>query len=141
MDAGGQDLPEVGKLGGCRDAVHGAVGGGQRAGQAEHPPRSALQQRQHVGSVEALQHQAGAGVAVHDVEQPRRDTGAIKGFQGRRLGAVAAEAGAVQLEHRRVAAGVHVCLAAGAQPGAGECRTARARSNHAARFPAAGLRA
>jgi hypothetical protein len=78
VDTGRQNLAQVRKLAGCCDAVDGTVCCGERTGQNQHPPRPALQERQHVGSVEALQHQADTAVAVHDVEQARRDAGAVQ---------------------------------------------------------------
>jgi hypothetical protein len=90
------------------ELADGEVRRGQHISQAEYPPRLTLQQRQHVGSVEAFQHQTCAGIAIHDVEQPRRDAGIVEGPQCRRFGAMPANAGAVQLEHGGVAVGVHV---------------------------------
>jgi len=37
-------------------------------GKAAHPPRLALQQRQHVRPVQPLQHYAGAAVALYHVD-------------------------------------------------------------------------
>jgi hypothetical protein len=73
--------------------------------------------RQHVRPVQTLQHQAGAPVALHDVDQLWGDAVPVQRAKGIRLGPVAAESGTVQFDDRVGPPRVHLGLAARAQLG------------------------
>ncbi len=112
FDAGGQDLAKVRKISRGLDTVDGKAGLGQRPRQAEHPPRLALHQRQHVRPSQTLQHQAWVAIAVHDVDQPRGDAVTVQPRQCHRLRTVPEVSGTVELDDRVVTPRVYLGLAA-----------------------------
>jgi hypothetical protein len=93
-----QHPEEVRKLGWCRQLVDPSRGPRQRAGQRRQPPRPPLQHRQHVRPIDALQDQPVASFHLYAFQQPWRHPGTVEQRQGRRLRAVPAEPGPVQLE-------------------------------------------